>query len=167
MGRQSRICVVVASMAWYFLKEITFQVVFSLTRGKYGTIASCRCCAYFDGRNQKSFPAVLHSGLQSLKKLRRLIFYNFCSVKSASCHPPGSIHNTSIRSHSTSLKTKVELLKVKNVLMRHFRIRFPNCVSNRKPSKTWYALVVIWRLASKKLGNFVQSFQDVDEWPTI
>ena len=54
---------------------------------------------------KKVFPAVLHSGLKSLKKLRRLISFNFCSVKSASCHPPGSIHNTSIRSHSTSLKS--------------------------------------------------------------
>ena len=50
---------------------------------------------------KKVFPAVLHSGLKSLKKLRRLIFYNYCSVKSASSHPPGSIHNTSIRIHST------------------------------------------------------------------
>ena len=54
---------------------------------------------------KKVFPAVLHSGLKSLKKLRRFISYNFCSVKSASFHPPGSIHNTSIRSHSTSLKS--------------------------------------------------------------
>ena len=54
---------------------------------------------------KKVFPAVLHSGLKSLKKLRRLISFNFCSVKSSLCHPPGSIHNTSIRSHSTSLKS--------------------------------------------------------------
>ena len=54
---------------------------------------------------KKVFPAVLHSGLKSLKKLRRFIFYKFRSVKSASCHPPGSIHKTSIRSHSTSLKS--------------------------------------------------------------